>query len=93
MTSEAGNEGCLSHLSFAREKRQGKLEAKQSHEKTCLRYLEKLAEFIQDSMTQFLAEASGKPIVELTLSAAAAPLQIRLRIDDSGRVIDVADEE
>jgi hypothetical protein len=92
MKTELENESCLSRLNLAREKRQENLAAKQSHEKLCLGYLEKLAEFIEDTMKQFLAEAPGKPIVDLTLSAAAAPVEIRLRIDGDGRIFDVTDE-
>ena len=77
---------------IAREKREEDLTARHAREKLAHEYLEKLAAFIPEAMAQFFPEASGKPIVDLVLSSAGAQSKIVLRIDHSGRVVDVTDE-
>jgi hypothetical protein len=79
-------------LSSAREVRENNLEAKHAGEKRVHEYLERLADFLQDAMAQFWPEASGKPVVNLMLSSPEGPSEIRLRIDDSGRVVDITNE-
>jgi hypothetical protein len=79
-------------LPLARQKRKQKLEEKQTREEHGLEHLEKLAAFIEDVIAHFLPETPGKPIVDLTLSSPEAPSKIVLRIDHSGKVVDVTDE-
>jgi hypothetical protein len=79
-------------LLSAREVRETKLEAKHAGEKLVHEYLERLADFIMDAMTQFWPETSGKPAVNLMLSSPEGPSEISLRIDDSGRVVDITNE-
>ena len=79
-------------LLSAREVRETKLEAKHAGEKLVQEHLERLADFIMDAMTQFWPETSGNPVVNLMLSSPEGPSEISLRIDDSGRVVDITNE-
>jgi hypothetical protein len=79
-------------LLSAREVRETNLEAKHAGEKRAQEYLERLADFLEDAMTQFWPETSGKPVVNLTLTSPDGPSEISLRIDDSGRVVDITNE-
>ena len=74
------------------EVRENSLEAKHAREKRILEHLEKLADLIEEAMTQFLPETSEKPIVELTLCSAEAQSKIVLRIDGRGKIADITDE-
>jgi hypothetical protein len=79
-------------LPIPREKRARDLAERQAHEKFAQEHLERIADLIAESMMQFLAETPGRPVIDLTLSSAAAPTAIRLRIDGSGKITDVTDE-
>ena len=79
-------------LSSAREVRENNLEAKHANEKRAHEHLERLADFLKDALAQFWPETSGKPVVNLMLSSPEGPAEIRLRIDDSGRVVDITNE-
>jgi hypothetical protein len=90
MLAEENDSGVYA-LPLARQRRQEKLAEKHRREVHRLEQLEKIAAFIEEAMTQFMPETSGKPIVHLTLSSQEAR-NIVLRINDSGKVIDVTDE-
>jgi hypothetical protein len=92
MRTEFENGDGVYALPLARQKRKEKLAEKQAREEHGLGHLEKIAAFIEDAMTHFLPETSGKPIVDLTFSSPEAPSKIVLRIDGNGKVIDVTDE-
>jgi hypothetical protein len=92
MTTEFEDDGRLYSLSSSREKREQDLEAKHTRQKLGQEHVERFADFLRDATTRFWPETSGKPVVDLTLSSPEAPSGIKLRIDDSGRVIDVTDE-
>lgn len=79
-------------LSSTREVRENNLEAKHAGEKRVHEHLERLADFLKDAMAQFWPETSGKPVVNLMLSSPEGPSEISLRIDDSGRVVDITNE-
>jgi hypothetical protein len=79
-------------LPNAREKRAQDLGQKQAREKLGQEHLEKIARLFRDALAEFWAGAPGKPVVDLTLSSPEAPSGMRIRIDDSGRVVDVSDE-
>ena len=79
-------------LSSAREVRENNLEARHANEKRAHEHLERLADFLMDAMTQFWPETSGNPVVNLMLSSPEGPSEIRLRIDDSGGVVDITNE-
>lgn len=79
-------------LPSAREVRGSNLEAKHARERLAHSYLEYVADFIRDALSNFWAETLGKPVVNLTLSSPECPSEIRLRIDDTGRTVDVTSE-
>jgi hypothetical protein len=79
-------------LLSAREVRETNLQAKHAREKLAQENLERLTDFIKDAMTQFWPETSGNPVVNLMLSSPEGPSEISLRIDDSGRVVDITNE-
>jgi hypothetical protein len=92
MTTQLEDDSRLRSMSSSREKREQNLEAKHAREKLGQEYLEKIAAFLRDAVMEFWAEAPQKTNVGLTLSSPEAPSEIRLRIEDSGQVIDVTDE-
>jgi hypothetical protein len=92
MRTEFENGDGVYALPLASQKRKKELEEKQAREKHGLEHLEKIAAFIEDAMTHFLPETSGRPIVDLTLSSPEAPSNIVLRMGGNGKVIDVTDE-
>lgn len=80
-------------FSRSRDKNGNKSLKKNKREKSTVSNISKRSPpFIEDAMTHFLPETSGKPIVDLTLSSPEAPSKIVLRMDDNGKVIDVTDE-
>lgn len=91
MLTEFENNSCVCPVPVARENREERLAAKHAREKHILEHLEQLADFIAEVAMQFLPQTSGKPIVDVTLSSTEVPSKIVLRIDESGKVIDVTD--
>jgi hypothetical protein len=78
--------------SSGREKRQENLAAVHAREKSCLEYLEKTAAFFEESMSNFRGETSGAPILDVMISSPESRLEIRLRVDSRGRILEVTDE-
>ncbi len=78
--------------SSAREKRQENLEARYAREKSILEHLEKTAVFFEESMSNFRGETSGAPIFDVTISSSESQLEIRLRVNSRGRLIEITDE-
>jgi hypothetical protein len=91
MTAELENDSRLYSLPSSREKREQNLEAKHAREKLGQEHLERTAAFLRDAVMEFWAETPGKTI-DLKLSSAEAPSEIRLRIEGSGKVVDITDE-
>ena len=92
MTTQFEDDSRLYSLTSSREKREQNLEARHAREKLGQEYLERIAVLLRDTVMEFWAETPGKTNVDLTLSSPEAPSEIRLRIEGSGKVVDITDE-